>query len=229
MKKLKHTREQLQRWVINNRTVFRNGLDNGHSQSEITAFIKTFGLGKSKQTWVPYTAACKIVRKAGIKTFEQFYSWNRPQGMPSNPNQTYRNTGWSSWKEFLGTGKPAMSYKNACKIVRKAGIKTKGQFQSWNRPQGMPSHPDTTYKQSGWSSWKEFLGTGKPNCMKAMSYSQACKIVRKARIKNQKQFQSWNRPDEIPSRPDTTYKQSGWSSWKEFLGTSNTVGNRRVS
>ena len=105
MKKLKHTREQLQRWVINNRTVFRNGLDNGHSQSEITAFIKAFGLGKGKQTWVPYTAACKIVRKARIKTMRQFQSWNRPQGMPSNPNQTYRNTGWSTWGNFLGTGR----------------------------------------------------------------------------------------------------------------------------
>ena len=170
MKKLKHTREQLQRWVINNRTVFRNGLDNGHSQSEITAFIKTFGLGKSKQTWVPYTAACKIVRKAGIKTFEQFYSWNRPPGIPS--------------------------------------------------------HPDTTYKQAGWSSWKEFLGTGKPNCMKAMSYSQACKIVRKARIKNQKQFQSWNRPPGIPSHPDRAYKQSGWSTWGNFLGTGRVQNGR---
>ena len=156
---MKHTREQLRHWVRSYRSAFRRGIYHGHSQSEITAFIKAFGLGKDKQTFMSYEDSCKTVRKAGIKTFGQFQSWNRPQGMPSTPHRIYRNTGWSSWKEFLGTGKPAMSYKNACKIVRKAGIKTKGQFQSWNRPQGMPSHPDRAYKQSGWSSWKEFLGT----------------------------------------------------------------------
>jgi hypothetical protein len=52
---------------------------------------------------MPYSTACKVVRKAGIKTATEFKSWKRPKGMPSNPDQTYKNSGWESWGKFLGT------------------------------------------------------------------------------------------------------------------------------
>jgi hypothetical protein len=104
-----------------------------------------------------YKEAQKIVQKAGIKTKREFRAWKRPEGIPSNPNTTYKGKGWKSWEKFLGT--EWLSYAEAQKIVKRAGIKTWGEFYAWKpKPWGVPSNPDKVYEGEGWKSWEKFFG-----------------------------------------------------------------------
>ena len=60
-------------------------------------------LGTGTTDFVSYEKTQKIVKKAGIKTWEEFQAWKRPDGVPSNPDKKYKGKGWKSWPEFLGT------------------------------------------------------------------------------------------------------------------------------
>ena len=165
---------------------------------------------------LPYAEAQKIVQKAGIKTITEFKAWKRPEGVPSTPDMTYKDKGWKSWPEFLGTGVPfvALSYKEAQKIVQKAGIQNAREFYARKpKPEGVPSQPYVIYKGKGWKNWPEFFGT------EWLSYAEARRIVQKAGIKTWKEFRAWKHPVGVPSNPDTTYKGKGWKSYPEFLGT----------
>ena len=169
---------------------------------------------------LPYAEAQKIVQKAGIKTITEFKAWKRPEGVPSTPDMTYKDKGWKSWPEFLGTGVPfvALSYKEAQKIVQKAGIQNAREFYARKpKPEGVPSQPYVIYKGKGWKNWPEFFGTGTTDYV---SYEKAQKIVRKAGIKTATEFWAWKlKPEGMPSTPYVIYKDKGWESWQEFFGT----------
>ena len=52
-------------------------------------------------------------------------------------------------------------------------------------------------------------------------YAKACVLVQKAGLKGKTEFSLWNRPTNIPSNPNVTYKGKGWISWGTFFGTGN--------
>ena len=107
-----------------------------------------------------------------------------------------------------------LSYKEAQKIVQKAGIQNAREFYARKpKPEGVPSQPYVIYKGKGWKNWPEFFGT------EWLSYAEARRIVQKAGIKTWKEFRAWKHPVGVPSNPDTTYKGKGWKSYPEFLGT----------
>ena len=168
---------------------------------------------------LPYKDAQKLVQQAKLKSAREFYAWEKPEGCPSQPSNTYRDRGWANWPEFLGTGTTDyVSYEKAQKIVRKAGIKTATEFWAWKlKPEGMPSTPYVIYKDKGWESWQEFFGTGVP--FVALPYRDSQKLVQKAGIKTVTEFYAWKpKPFGVPSTPDRDYKGRGWKNWPEFFG-----------
>ena len=69
---------------------------------------------------------------------------------------------------------------------------------------------------------------GKLAQLSPTSYSEACELVRRLGLKNQKQWRAWRagrRPDLLPvpadhpAQPEETYLGHGWVSWGEFFGT----------
>lgn len=181
---------------------------------------------------MPYNDACQVVRAANIKTETQFSRWkNRPVGVPSRPHKVYAGCGWGNWGKFLGTGrakgwkkKDFVSYEECARVVRAAGIKTQRQFQSWERPAGIPSQPSQTYKGRGWKNWPEFLANGiTPKIAKVVPFDEACRIVRDAGVKTASQFHAWCKANKgiVPSNPDKTYAGKGWVNYPEFLKNGN--------
>ena len=87
------------------------------SFEEAKKFALTLGL-KGQLEWREY---CK--------------SGNKPLYIPNNPFQAYRNSGWVSWGDFLGTGYVHPMNRNylpikeakikARKVAKKLGIKTR--------------------------------------------------------------------------------------------------------
>jgi len=157
-----------------------------------------------------------------------------PQDIPKNPNQTYKNNGWKSWGDFLGTGSIA-TYLRKYKSYKKAKIyahllKFKNQSEwfkhakSKNFPEDIPKSPNKVFHKNGWKSWGDFLGTGfvSPSLRNFRSYKKALYYAKSLRLKNFKEWINYtklkNFPKDIPSYPHQTYKKE-WDSYGVFLGT----------
>ncbi|XRB03372.1 methyltransferase domain-containing protein [Pycnococcus provasolii] len=130
------------------------------------------------------------VHTLGLKSKKEWRAWSksgkRPHDIPSHPDATYASSGWTSYGDFLGyaEGKKAQvrnhtdfrSFEDARTYVRELGLKSKKEWETWRksgaRPHDIPSHPETKYASSGWTSYGDFLGfaVGKS----AVSTGSAC-------------------------------------------------------
>ena len=195
---------------------------------ELESSVRSFWSEKVK-TRPSLDEAKQLVRKKRIKLKREFLERRKTdtelQLIPSNPSQTYKDEAWVDWPDFLGTTKVPLN--EATQIVRKKRIKLKREF--WERRktdpelQLIPSNPDQTYKDEGWLSWPDFLGTN------FVTLNEAKQLVRKKRIKLGPEFWERRKTDPelqfIPSNPDQTYKDEGWLSWPDFLGTTKITLN----
>ena len=95
---------------------------------------------------------------------------NIPKDIPSNPNITYKNTGWVSYSDWLGIDIVApqninfVSFKEAKEFVKDLGLKTSMDWREYkksgNRPSFISANPDSKYKKE-WKGWADFLGKEK--------------------------------------------------------------------
>ena len=93
-------------------------------------------------------------------------------------------------------------------------------FSKFKRPLNIPGHPDLIYRDKGWKGWPDFLGSKRVSSFtKLMSYENAKKYVRKHRIKSSAEFKKLKKPQLMPIVPHIYYKNKGWKSWGDFLGT----------
>jgi len=207
--------------------------------------------------------ARKFVHSLGLKSQSEWYKYCNgelpakeplPEDIPSNPHRTYRERGWISMGDWLGTGYVAHQsrryrpFRKARKFVRTLGLKNGKEWLAYGRgelpekgslPEDIPAYPNQTYKNSGWVSMGDWLGTGAvANYLRQYrQFKQARKFVRGLGLKNQRE---WNKyrvgelsekgsvPEDIPSNPSQTYKNKGWTSWGDWLGTGSVwVGHRQ--
>jgi hypothetical protein len=184
---------------------------------------------------LPFAAARAIVRKLKLKSQKEWNAWSksgqRPSTIPSLPPKTYRDDGWISWPDWLGYKGQArgkmLPFAVARAIVRKLNLKNQKEWFAWSksgqRPSNIPGNPHKVYRDDGWIStadWLGYEGRALPGNMFPFAVARA--IVRKLKLKNQKEWVAWRksgqRPSNIPSNPDKTYRDDGWISWPDWLG-----------
>ncbi len=122
------------------------------------------------------------------------------------------------------------SFTDARKFVRSLKLKNEPSWRKYcksgDKPNDIPYHPDRHYKNKGWISIGDWLGTGNiaPQKKKFRSFEDAKKFVKPLKLKGQsgwgKYCKSGDKPDDIPSGPNAKYKTK-WISWGDFLGTGN--------
>lgn len=113
------------------------------------------------------------------------------------------------------------------------GVTSARKFEAYKHgkkplPRKFPRIPDEYFKRKGtWKGWTDFLGNPRQHRGKSyLSYSDAARIAREAKIANSKQYITWKgRPANLPSRPEYYYKE--WKGWKEFLGSAYKIPNTR--
>jgi hypothetical protein len=187
------------------------------SFEEARAFVRSLGL-KSEKYWRDYT-------KSGKK----------PDDIPSAPNLVYANSGWAGLGDWLGTGYVAhrlreyRSFEEARAFARSLGLgsytKWRDYIRSGQKPADIPSYPDGAYKDSGWISWGDWLGTDTVASFlrEYRSFEEARQFVRSLGLKSVTEWEkfkkSGKKPDDIPAGPSATYANSGWISWGDWLGT----------
>ena len=205
-------------------------------------FVRTLGL-KGDKDWRDYCRG----RLAGYSA--------KPSDIPAGPWGTYKNKGWASMGDWLGTGTVAtrslefLPFKEARAFVRTLKLKSQAQWKQYRNgklgehdpmPAGIPRNPMTTYKRSGWVSMGDWLGTGRVQTQKRsyLLFNEAKNFVHKLGLKHVREWPLFVKgiipgkplkPDAIPSMPDKVYKGQGWNGWNDWLGNGYAPRKKRTS
>jgi hypothetical protein len=94
----------------------------------------------------------------------------RPADIPARPSQTYANSGWLGYGDWLGTGtvstrmRKFRSFKRARAFARSLGLKSQREWsvycKSGKKPRDIPQSPHEVYADVGWLGLGDWLGTG---------------------------------------------------------------------
>lgn len=113
--------------------------------------------GKSKVSFPTYKEAQRIVQEKGINSKDDYKTSYKELGLPSHPDEAYKDKGWDSWHSFFGRSKIS-TYEEAQRIVKENGINSQADYMSSYKEFGLPAHPSKFYKDKGWIDWYDFLG-----------------------------------------------------------------------
>ena len=145
-------------------------------------------------------------------------SGEKPADIPSKPDYTYAETGWSSWGDWLGTGRIAdqlreyWPFMRARRFVRGLGLQSQAEWYDYcasgKKPLEIPSNPSNTYAGKGWVGVGDWLGTGTvaPFLRQYRSFKKARAFARSLGLNSvadwDKFLESGKKPTDIPSNPD---------------------------
>ena len=190
---------------------------NYRSFKEARQFAHSLGL-KSASEWKDY---CK--------------SGKKPTDIPAVPRSFYKNDGWISDGDWLGTGNVApqnrkfRSFAKAREFSRSLGLKYHKEWREYcrsgKRPNDIPSMPQHIYQGEGWSGYRDWLGSD------YRSFKGARSFVRRLGLRSQGEWANYcksdKRPEDIPTHPDRVYKNKGWVSLGDWLGTGRVADKDR--
>lgn len=130
-----------------------------------------------------------------------------------------------------------LSFEEAREFVRILGFKNSKEWRhyctSGIKPNNIPSLPNRVYKINGWISMGDWLGTGNIDNRSRifLSFKEANIFVINLKLKSQTDWFSYcktvDKPNNIPTLPSDYYKNLGWISWGEWLGT-NKIATRII-
>ena len=204
-------------------------------------WLGTGRIADNKKIFINFVDARKYARNLKLTKKE---SWNEhckstsfPINIPKKPNEKYKNNGWSGWGDWLGTDSIATfnrtykSFDEAREYIRSLNLSNQNDWRnlikSGKLPIDIPSAPNTVYKDKGWISLGDWIGTGKiaNKNLFFLDFKDARNFVHKLNLKNRSEWndycKSTNKPSNIPNSPQTTYKNKGWKNVGDWLGTGN--------
>jgi hypothetical protein len=192
-----------------------------------------------RRTFLPFEEARAFVVELGLRKLVDWEDYcagripglaPRPSNIPSNPGITYSGNGWCGVRYWLGVGEPAATgrsrmrpFTEARQFAQRLGLSGQIEWRKWvggkmselpPRPADIPALPQVTYKNVGWAGYGDFLGTGKQanHQVVLLPFKQARAFVRRLKLKDAKQWNTWarsrERPSFVPSNPDKAYPNS---------------------
>ena len=179
-----------------------------------------------KDGYLDFNEARNFIRSLDLKTNERWREWsknkNRPHNIPGQPDVIYKNKGWLSYPDWLGSkvgyDGTYLPFEEARELVRSLKLNGEKEWKvfakSEERPYNIPHHPREIYKNDGWVSMSDFLGLGKVAHSKYsyLSYEKARQFIQTLNIKSQKEWWEYassnRRPSNIPYNPERYYKNN---------------------
>ena len=170
-----------------------------------------------------------------------------PPNIPAKPERTYANQGWAGYGDWLGTGilsnsqKKFLPFTAARNFVQKLKLKNTAEWNEYcegnlvNKPKlpsDIPKAPWSKYKNEGWISMAHWLGSENiaPSLMEFRVFNEARAFARSLKLKSEKEWTLFCKgripglpklPKDIPKSPWSAYKNIGWKSRADWLGTKN--------
>jgi predicted helicase len=196
--------------------------------------------------WMPFFEARIYARSQKLKGSVEWYEWGKsgknPHDIPSVPQKVYFGKGWKNWSDWLGRHRSGLKekylpYSEARDFVHKLKLKGKYDWLEYLRnekkPLNLPSHPERIYKDKGWIGLGDWFGTGniKYSEINYRSFEEARAFTHELKFKGYRDWKKYTHsdkmPKDIPHSPLHVYKDSGWISVGDWLGTGAlTVGKK---
>ncbi|MFA6288761.1 MAG: hypothetical protein WC661_15365 [Opitutaceae bacterium] len=172
----------------------------------------------------------------------------RPDNIPSNPNFTYKETGWAGTADWLGYGAPTSPQLSQFRPFAEArefarSLKLLGWLE-WReyvrnavKPADIPSIPHSAYKGHGWLDYGDWLGTGLKAYHQSpfLPYEAARDFVGMLGLKSSAEWRAYcggkferlpPKPVNIPTNPDKAYA-SKWQSWGRWLDVTRAANSSK--
>lgn len=118
------------------------------------------------------------------------------------------------------------NFEDARKFVRSLHLKNLKEWKAYCisglKPDDIPTSVYAIYKQKGWISMGDWLGTNVISSQKRTyrEFKEARKFVRDLKIKYYADWllycKSGAKPEDIPRNAAQKYKSKGWISWGDF-------------
>lgn len=189
--------------------------------------------GKPKSNWLPFTESRNIVRLLLLRNVFEWQTYcksnHRNKLIPCYPDNVYKNDGWISWGDWLGTGfiatqnREYLEFDVAKKIIHKLNISSQNEWYKYirkNELKGIPKQPNKVYFND-WVSWGDWLGTGfiSTKNREYLPFNHAKNFIRSINIKTHKQWREFckQKNNNIPSNPNVVYKKD-WIDWNDWFG-----------
>lgn len=196
-------------------------------------------IGFAGYDYLSFVEAKEIVRSYNFKNTDEWRQFlkseEKPINIPYEPDKIYKNDGWISFGDFIGTNRISnqkrefLNFEDARIFVRSLNLKTTDEWLNYTKsvdfPINIPVSPGRTYKNEGWLSIPDWIGAniGFTGTFDTMKFEEAREFVWKLKLKKQKDWNlyclSGEKPKDIPSNPDKAYKENGWLSFPDWLGT----------
>jgi len=164
-------------------------------------------------------------------------SGSKPDDIPANPNQTYKNEfkgipDWLANENLSNKNRIWLTYEECQQFAQKNNITIQKEWENFSksgkRTENVPGHPQDVYKKE-WKGWGTFLGTNRvayqdrdetylPWPEAKIEYQ---KLAKKYGLKNGSDFAIFFRknpaklPKNIPANPQVIYtKERIWKKMK---------------
>ena len=187
---------------------------------------------------MPFKEARNFVWKKNFKTVKEWRrfakSKKKPKLIPYNPDRVYKDFGWLSYPDWIGTikGKATkeewLPFPKAREFARSLKLKSQKEWIEWkknNKEINIPLNVSGVYKYEGYKGLSDFLGYNT-----YVSYKECEKLAKSLNLKNMREWtqfcKSGSKPKNIPSYPAKFYEKKGWTNWPTFLGNSNNPKNK---
>ena len=136
---------------------------------------------KRRREFLPFRQAAAFVQSLRLRSQKEWREYCRgvmpgrgrkPDDIPVAPDHVYRNDGWLSWGDWLGTGIEATqlrqyrAFQSAREFVWQLGLRSQADWCRYcngtlegkgERPDDIPVAPDHVYKEDGWLGWGDWL------------------------------------------------------------------------
>jgi len=148
--------------------------------------------------WEDFRKAREYVRSLDLQDKKEWeILWRKrgivKPGIPGNPDEIYKNSGWKGWDDWLGVKKD----QTGAGII--PGVEgTMGEMTLWNVPKESMWLP---FDKARWAVWE--LG---------FEYKEEWRLFVKGKFPGRDPI-----PVNIPPDPDLIYKFVGWKGWKDWL------------
>jgi len=208
---------------------------------------------RHRKKWRPFHEARAYVHKLRVKGKSQWVSYTQGKlpergkllkNIPSCPSTVYRYEGWKGWGDWLGTGNVApwlmkhRPFASARKFARRLCLKSQKEWRPYVNgkipgkpalPKDISPSPYDVYKNKGWVSWGDWLGTGNvaTHFREFRAFASAREFARSLNLHGQKEWQAYikgripRKPPisrNIPHDPYDHFQKKGWKNWRDWLG-----------
>lgn len=203
-------------------------------------------VANQNRLYCTFEIAREIIRKLNFKSrkgWEDYIkSGLKPSNIPSKPEKIYKNQGWKGTGDFLGNNnisnkdKKYRPFIEIKKFAKQNNIRSKKDWDNFLKkniiPKDIPNALHVVFKDKGWCGWRDFIGSeavSNNKINKFLTYKEARDYAINNKIISSNEWRlhskSGKMPYNIPKSPYLKYKDKGWISWGEFLGTGIVADN----